>query len=201
VPAAFRPASVTRYSRLVADPSQEITTLLNRWAEGDRNACDQAIERVYQELRRLAAHYLRQENPAHTLQPTALVHELYVRLQEGGAVSWNNRKHFFVVVAGQMRRILVDHARARHSAKRGGDAVRVELRDCHAAKPPRDADVLALDEALQQLAALDPRAASMVELRYFGGFSEVETAELLGISVATLKRDWDFARSWLLTRL
>jgi RNA polymerase sigma factor (TIGR02999 family) len=185
----------------VSGPGDDITTLLNRWAEGDRDAGGEAIERAYADLRRLAAHYLKQESPANTLQPTALVHELYLRLQEGAQVPWGDRKHFFVVAAGQMRRILVDHARARHAGKRGGQDVRVELRDLHGASLPRDSDVLALDEALEQLAKLDARAASIIELRYFGGFSESEAAEVLDISVATLKRDWEFARSWLLTRL
>ena len=185
----------------MGDPTSNITTLLQRWAEGDPGAGDLAIERVYAELRRLAGHYLKQESTGQTLQPTALVHEVYMRLHEGEPVAWNDRKHFFVVAAQQMRRILVDHARARHADKRGGDGLRVELRDFHAASLPRDADLLALDEALAQLASLDARAASIVELRYFGGFTEPETAELLGISVATLKRDWEFARSWLLTRL
>jgi RNA polymerase sigma factor (TIGR02999 family) len=185
----------------VPDAADDITTLLQRWAEGDHAAGGAAIERAYADLRRLAAHYLKQESTGHTLQPTALVHELYLRLQDGAAVPWSDRKHFFVVAAGQMRRILVDHARARHAEKRGGDHVRVELRDLHAASLPRDEELLALDEALAQLAQLDARAASIVELRYFGGFSESEAADVLDISVATLKRDWEFARSWLLTRL
>jgi len=185
----------------VPDPADDITTLLQRWAEGDRLAGGQAIERAYADLRRLAAHYLKQESTGQTLQPTALVHELYLRLQDGASVPWSDRKHFFVVAAGQMRRILVDQARARHAEKRGGGNVRVELRDLHAASMPRDADLLALDESLAQLAELDARAASIVELRYFGGFSGSEAADLLDISVATLKRDWEFARSWLLTRL
>src|SRR5262249_33615333 len=148
-----------------------------------------------------AAHYLKQESTGQTLQPTALVHEVYLRLHEGPAVPWADRKHFFVVAAGQKRPILVDHAPARKTEKRGGGHSRGELRECHASSLPRDNDMLALDEALSKLAELDVRAASVVELRYFGGFSEAETAELLDVSVATLKRDWEFARSWLLTRL
>jgi RNA polymerase sigma factor (TIGR02999 family) len=185
----------------VPEPADDITTLLQRWAEGDPKAGDDAIERAYADLRHLAAHYLRQESTGNTLQPTALVHELYLRLHDGVAVPWTDRKHFFVVAAGQMRRILVDHARARHADKRGGSDLRVELRDFHAASLPRDADLLALDEALARLAQLDARAASVVELRYFGGFSESEAADLLEISIATLKRDWEFSRSWLLTQL
>jgi RNA polymerase sigma factor (TIGR02999 family) len=182
------------------DGPEEITTLLQRWAEGDRNAGDRALERVYTELRRLAAHYLRLERPGHTLQPTALVHEIYLRL-EGRDVRWADRKHFFVVAAGHMRRILVDHARARQADKRGGDEVRVPLRDADRSELPRDADLLALDLALEQLKELDARAAAAVELRFFGGFSEREAASILDISVATLKRDWEFARAWLLARL
>jgi len=185
----------------VPGPADDITTLLHRWADGDRDAVGEAVERAYADLRRLAAHYLKQESSGNTLQPTALVHEVYLRLQEGAQVPWSDRKHFFVVAAGHMRRILVDHARARHAEKRGGRDVRVELRDIHAAIPPRDTDILALDEALEHLAKLDARAASIVELRYVGGFSESEAADVLDISVATLKRDWEFARSWLLTRL
>lgn len=178
----------------------EITTLLQRWAEGDRNAGELALERAYGELRRLAAHYLSLERPGHTLQPTALVHEMYLRIEDS-KLQWNDRKHFFVVVAGQMRRILVDHARARRSEKRGGNDLRVPLAGIDAPHMPRDADLLALDEALDALKDLDERAASVVELRYFGGFSEAEAAAILGISPATLKRDWEFARAWLLKRL
>jgi RNA polymerase sigma factor (TIGR02999 family) len=181
-------------------PADEITTLLHRWAEGDRNAGELALERVYDELRRLAAHYLRQERPDHTLQPTALVHEIYLRL-DGKPIEWSDRKHFFVVVAGQMRRILVDHARARQAEKRGGPGVRVPLQEADRAELPPDAEMLALDQALQELQDLEPRAASVVELRFFGGFSETEAAAILGISTATLKRDWEFARAWLLRRL
>ena len=186
--------------RIVGSAGDEITTLLHRWAEGDRNAGDAAIQRVYRELRDLAAHYLRQERPGHTLQPTVLVHEIYLRLGEK-SVQWNDRKHFFVVVAGQMRRILVDHARARHAEKRGAGVVHVPLREADRVELPRDVGLLAMDEALEAFRDLDPRAASVVELRYFCGFSEPETADILGISVATLKRDWDFARAWLLKRL
>ena len=175
----------------------ELTTLLQRWAGGDRNAGALALERSYGELRRLAAHYLSLERPGHTLQPTALVHEMYLRL-DWSAVAWADRKHFFVVVAGQMRRILVDHARAR-SARPGGG--RVELAEEDRPELPRNSDLLALDEALEVLRGLDERAASVVELRYFAGFTEAEAAEILGVSVATLKRDWEFARAWLLQRL
>ena len=184
----------------VAGAGDQITTLLQRWAERDRNAGDLAVESVYRELRELAAHYLRQERPDHTLQATALVHEIYLRLADN-PIQWNDRKHFFVVAAGQMRRILVDHARARDAEKRGAGGVRVPLQESDRAELPRDADLLAMDEALDVLKQLEPRAAGVVELRFFGGFSELEAAEILGISVATLKRDWEFARAWLLKRL
>jgi RNA polymerase sigma factor (TIGR02999 family) len=177
-------------------PEEEITTLLQRWAQGDRNAADLALDRVYTELRRLAAHYLRMERPDHTLQPTALVHEIYLRL-EGAGIRWADRKHFFVVAASQMRRILVDHARARQAEKRAG-GIRIEA---EGVELPRDVDLVALDLALEELKRLDERAASVVELRYFGGFKEAEAASTLEISVATLKRDWEFARAWLLKKL
>lgn len=184
----------------MAGAEDEITTLLQRWAAGDRNAGDVALERTYRELRLLAAHYLRMERPDHTLQPTALVHEIYLRLADK-RIQWNDRKHFFVVVAGQMRRILVDHARGHQAEKRGAGAARVPLHEADRAELPRDEDVLAMDQALEVLKELEPRAASVVELRYFGGFSESEAADILEISAATLKRDWDFARAWLLKQL
>jgi RNA polymerase sigma factor (TIGR02999 family) len=184
----------------VDSPNRAITTLLQRWAEGDQAAGSAAIEQTYTELRRLAAHYLRLERADHTLQPTALVHEIYLRL-EGKGIQWADRKHFFVVAAGQIRRILVDHARARQAEKRGGPEIRVVLEEADARVLPPDEVVLALDAALEELRQEDERMAAGVELRYFGGFSEQEAAQILGISVATLKRDWSFARAWLLRRL
>jgi len=147
----------------VAGVDDEITTLLQRWADGDRNACDLALERVYGDLRHLDAHYLRNERPDQTLQPTALVHEIYLRLADK-SIQWNDRKHFFVVVAGQMRRILVDHARARQAEKRGADAARVPLDEADHVQLPPAADVMAMDQALEALKELEPRAASVIEL-------------------------------------
>jgi RNA polymerase sigma factor (TIGR02999 family) len=179
---------------------QEITTLLMNWQQGDRIAGDELIGLVYPELRRLAAHYLRPERPGHTLQATALVHELYVRLFAGEPISWENRAHFFAVAAQQLRRILIDHARGVNAAKRGGGQARVTLADVGLA-PAQNIDVLALDEALTRLEQLDPRAAKTVELRFFAGLEEKEAAAVLDVSVATLKRDWNFARAWLVSQL
>jgi RNA polymerase sigma factor (TIGR02999 family) len=153
---------------------------------------------VYPELHRLAAHYLRGERPDHTLQATALVHEVYVHLFGGGAtIGWQNRSHFFAVAARQMRRILVDHARARNAVKGPGHHARLPLDAAIDVGSGPDEDVLALDEALTALARIDSRASEVVELRFFGGLEEREAAHVLGISVATLKRDWVFARAWL----
>jgi RNA polymerase sigma factor (TIGR02999 family) len=157
---------------------------------------------VYVELRRLAASYMRRERRDHTLEPTALIHEAYLRLTTGAEIDWQNRGHFLAVFAQQMRRVLVDHARSSRSAKRGGMLHKHSLTEADAAAAPfGSVDVIALDEALARLAALDPRAAQVVELRYFGGLTEREAAATLQISTATLKRDWDFARTWLLSRL
>jgi RNA polymerase sigma factor (TIGR02999 family) len=181
--------------------THETTTLLIKWRHGDATAADQLIARVYSELRRLAGHYLRSEQPNNTLQPTALVHELYIRLLGSEAVTWQNRAHFFAVAAQQMRRILIDHARARRAEKRGGGALTLSLADISAVAGSPAQDVLVIHEALTKLEALDRRAAHVVELRFFGGLREKEAAEVLGISVATLKRDWEFARVWLMTQL
>jgi RNA polymerase sigma factor (TIGR02999 family) len=184
----------------MARSPHEITTLLVDWKHGNRAAGEQLIEIVYPELRRLAAHYLRPERPDHTLQATALVHELYVRLIAGESVHWEDRAHFFAVAAQQLRRILIDHARGLHAAKRGGGQAKVTMADV-GLTPAQNIDVLALDEALTRLEQLDPRAAKIVELRYFAGLEEKEAAAALGVSLATLKRDWNFARAWLLSQL
>jgi RNA polymerase sigma-70 factor (ECF subfamily) len=179
---------------------QEITTLLIGWRAGDRTAGNELISIVYPELRRLAAHYLRQERADHTLQATALVHELYVRLFASEPVSWENRAHFFAVAAQQLRRILIDHARSVRAAKRGGEFARVTLADIP--QPVQESlDLLALDEALTRLEELDPRVARVVELRFFAGLEEKDAATVLDISVATLKRDWTFAKAWLISQL
>ena len=169
--------------------------------EGGRDALDAVWPEVYAELRRLAAHYVRGERPDLTLQPTALVHEAYVRLLREANTSWQNRAHFCAIAANAMRQILVEQARAHRALKRGGDHVRVTLADEAAAAPGHDPDVEALDEALQALAALEPRQARLVEVRYFGGLTIEEAAEHLGIAPATAKRDWAVARAWLRRRL
>ena len=157
---------------------------------------------LYSELRLLAGHYLRRERPSHTLQPTALVHELYLRLFGASErLAWQNRAHFFAVAAQTLRRILVDHARAHRAEKRGGEHVKVSLTSAEGWAQSRDEDLLAVDEALQELAKLQPRAGQVVELRFFAGLTEEEIAEVLGVSAITVKRDWKFARAWLLSTL
>jgi RNA polymerase sigma factor (TIGR02999 family) len=153
------------------------------------------------ELRRIAASYMRRERADHTLQPTALVNELYLKLLGGATVEWRDRAHFLAVASQQLRRILVDHARQRQSEKRGGGLQATTLVESSAVTPPFEEDLLDLHNALDELAALDPRAARAIELRYFGGLSEKEAAEVLEISVTTLKRDWEAGRAWLVDRL
>jgi RNA polymerase sigma-70 factor (ECF subfamily) len=181
----------------------EITDLLAAWSGGDRAALDRLLPLVYAELRRVAARRLARERAGHTLVPTALVHEAYLRLVEQHSAQWQGRAHFFGVAAELMRRILVDHARARAAAKRGAGQTLVSL---DAAREPRgpgapDVDVLALNAALDRLAELDPRQARIVELRYFGGLSVDETALILDLSPATVKRAWTMARAWLFREL
>ena len=159
------------------------------------------MELVYGELHRLAARQMHRERPGHTLQTTALVHETYLRLCRSEPVDWQDRSHFFAVAAQQLRRVLVDYARRGQSEKRGGGQIKISLADADCPVVDRDERLLAIDEALARLEALDRRAAKVIELRYFGGLSEKEAAEALGISVATLKRDWDFARTWLASQL
>jgi RNA polymerase sigma factor (TIGR02999 family) len=156
---------------------------------------------LYPDLRRLAAHYLRQERPGNTLQPTAPVHELYVKLFAGEPIQWQDRTHFIALAAHQLRRLIIDNARMRHAEKRGGDRVQVPLTVADAAAVPADENLLALDQELNKLEALHARCSRVVELRFFGGLREDEIAEALGISIATVKRDWEFARAWLLSRL
>jgi RNA polymerase sigma factor (TIGR02999 family) len=185
----------------MADP-QRITALLSQWRAGNEQAATELMDVVYAELRRLAASYMRRERHEHTLQPTALVHEAFLRLCGGAPIDWQNRGHFFAVFAQQMRRVLVDHARSVGSAKRWGGLEKHSLTGVNVdGAGLASIDVLALDEALERLAALDPRAAQVVELRYFGGLTEREAADTLEISTATIKRDWDFARTWLLSQL
>jgi RNA polymerase sigma factor (TIGR02999 family) len=178
-----------------------VTQLLVAWTNGNRAALEELIPVVYPELRRIAGRYLRRERLGHTLQPTALVHEAYVKLIDQDRAQWQNRAQFFGVAAQLMRRILVDHARERAADKRGGGVRPVTLVDAMAASPDRGIDVLALDEALERLTALYPEQGRLVELRYFGGLTIEETGEVLGISPATVKRQWTVARAWLLANL
>jgi RNA polymerase sigma factor (TIGR02999 family) len=182
-------------------PKSSITELLIAWSEGRRDALDEMLPLVYGELRQLASRYLRREPDAHTLQPTALVHEAFVRLVDQRRVRWKNRAHFYGVAAQVMRRILVDHARARKAGKRGKGWDRVPLVEDAAASPGADVDVLALDDALTRLGAFDPQQARIVELRYFGGLTIDETALAIGISPATVVREWTIAKAWLRNEL
>lgn len=179
----------------------ELTRLLKAWSEGDPAAGEELLPLVYDELRRQAARHLRRERSDHTLRPTALVHEAYLRLAGQKRAQWESRGQFFAVAAQVMRRVLVDHARERAAAKRLGGRLRVELEEGLAIELPPDADVLAVDEALRELAVLDPRRARLVELRFFGGLTGEETAAALGVSEATVTREWRLARAWLFRRL
>jgi len=178
-------------------PAHQVTELLVRWREGDRRALDELMPLVYEELRRLAAHYMRGERPGHTLQTSALVNEAYLRLAGHEEIEWQNRAHFFAVAAQAMRRILVDHARRRGNLKRGGGAHKVNLDQAMIVSGERAAEVVALDDALARLAEIAPRKSRLVELRFFGGLSVEETAEVLGVSPGTVMRDWTFAKAWL----
>jgi len=183
---------------VVGDPlSHNISHLLNEWNAGDERALDTLTPLVYEELRLQAARYLRRERPGHTLQTTALIHEAYLRLIDAKDVNWQSRAHFFAVAANLMRRILVDHARRRDAEKRGGSHLRVQLDEALAVANETDVDLLAIDEALDRLAAIDPQQARVVELRFFSGLSVDETAAALGVSPKTVKRDWSVARAWL----
>jgi RNA polymerase sigma-70 factor, ECF subfamily len=182
-------------------PPQQITERLSAWSSGDAAALDDVISALYHELRRMADRYLRQESSDHTLQPTALVHEAYLRLVDQTRVNWQNRAHFFGVAARMMRRILVDHARSKHRDKRGGAATKLPLDEALNLSQGRAADLVALDDALESLAALDERKSRVVELRYFGGLSVEETARVLGVSPQTVLRDWKLAKAWLYQRI
>jgi RNA polymerase sigma factor (TIGR02999 family) len=180
-------------------PDGEITQLLARMAGGDRQAEDQLIPLIYEQLRALAAHFLRGELPNHSLQATALVHEAYLRLAGIGDIAWRNRTHFFALAARTMRRILVDHARNVNAGKRRG--VKVSLESAIVYSDEQSGELLELDEALDRLAEWDPRQARVVELRFFAGLSEEEAAEVLGVSQRTVKRDWKMAKAWLYGQL
>jgi RNA polymerase sigma factor (TIGR02999 family) len=186
-------------------PQEDVTTLLRAWSHGDAEAADRLVPLVYEELRRQAARSLRRERPEHTLRPTALVHEAYLRLADQRDPAWQNRAQFFAVAAQAMRRILVDHARRRRAGKRGRSWRRVSLDEVaergQAAIGPPDLDLLALEEALTELANLAPEKARLVELRFFGGLNLDDTAAVLGVSPSTVSRDWRLARAWLFRRL
>lgn len=177
--------------------STQVTQLLARWSDGDADAREALIPLVYDELRRVARNALSRQRPGHTLGSTALVHEAYMRLVGRTSVHFENRAHFFAVASHLMRRILVDHARKHNAAKRGGDNVTLVLDNVVALPDTRDVDLSALDDALTKLASLDERQASIVEMRFFGGLSIDETSHVLGISPATVKREWATARTWL----
>lgn len=178
-----------------------VTVLLDRWRLGDREASNQLMELVYGELHRIAAREMRREHGEHTLQTTAVVHEAYLRICRSEPIDWKDRAHFYAVAAQQLRRVLVDHARRVNSGKRGGGVLKLSLWESDSPGIGIDERVLIVNEALTRLETLDPRAAKVVELRYFGGLTEAEAAEALHVSVATLKRDWEFARTWLAGQL
>jgi len=179
----------------------DITVLLAASSVGDRRAMDQLMPLVYDELRRLAQSYLRKERPGHTLQGTALVHEAYLRLIDQKQVKWQNRAHFFAMASQMIRRILVDHARGHRAAKRGDGAHKLSLDEAMGISGKTDLDLLALDDALNDLARLDPAQSRIVELRFFGGLSIEETAEVAGLSTATVNREWSAARAWLFRQM
>ena len=178
-----------------------VSRMLRAWGGGDLQARDELVPLVYRELRQRAGAYLRRERPDHTLQPTALVHEAYLRLMGQERVRWQNRAQFFGVAAQMMRRILVDHARAHRAAKRPGADLKVVLNDRIGVTEPRDCELLLLDQALDELSGIDPRQGRIVELRYFGGLSEQEVAAVLSLSRATVTRERQTARAWLFRRL
>lgn len=169
--------------------------------EGDRAAAEQAASRIYGELHRIASREMRRERPGHTLQTTALIHEAFVRLSASGSLEIQSRGHFMAVASQQMRRILVDHARSAGAQRRGGGAVQIDLDAVQGGADGRSLDLLLLDESLAELESIDPRAAKVIELRYFGGYTDKEVVDALAVSLATVRRDWEFARSWLFRRM
>ena len=185
----------------MAESKGEITGLLARWRDGDENALAELTPLIYRELHRLAHRYLQSERTGHTLQSTELVHEAYLRLVDSEPQPWQSRTHFFAVAASIIRHILVDYARARLTAKRGEGACLLSLDEAILSSEPRGVDLIALDDALLSLSMLDPRQSRVVELRFFGGLSIEETAEVLGISSATVKREWVLAKSWIFLQI
>jgi len=181
----------------MAPGSAEVTGLLRAWSDGDHTALEQLAAVVYRELHLMARRYMKSERPGHTLQTTALVNEVYLRLVDVKNVDWQHRAQFFAISAQMMRRILVDAARARGSQKRGGGAAKLDFDETAVVSPEPDASVVELDEALEAFSKAAPRQAKVVELRYFGGLSEEQTAEVLNVSERSVRRDWQFARAWL----
>jgi RNA polymerase sigma factor (TIGR02999 family) len=179
----------------------DLTVLLKQMQRGDRDAGEQAVALVYRELHRIASRELRGERAGHLLQTTALIHEAYARLIGAESLEIQNRSHFFAVASQQMRRILVDYARSRNAQRRGGGAVDIGLDGLQVGAEFRGIDLLMLDEALKELERIDARSALVVELRFFGGYTDQEVVEVLGVSLATVRRDWEFARSWLFNRM
>lgn len=186
---------------MVFSPDNDVTRLLEAWSEGKQEAFDELMPLVYEELRRMAKNYMNSQPSGHTLQTTALIHEAYLKLADQREKRWQNRAHFFAVAAQSMRHILVDHARSHQTQKRGGETQIISLEDVAYISNERADEIVALDEALQNLSALDERKGRVVELRYFGGLSVEETAEVLKISQETVMRDWRFAKTWLLREL
>jgi RNA polymerase sigma factor (TIGR02999 family) len=181
--------------------THEVTQLLLAWSDGDKTALDKLTPLVYEELRRMAHRYMSRERPGHTMQTTALVNEAYLRLVNRENVHWQNRAHFFAIAAELMRSILVDHARSHAYQKRGGGARKIELDEAMVVSQERAAEVVALDDALKSLAGIDPQQSRVVELRFFGGLTIEETAEVLHLSPATIKREWSTAKAWLYREL
>ena len=184
-----------------ADETGDLTLLLNRMQNGDRAAGEEAASRIYGELHRIASREMSRERPGHTLQTTALVNEAYLRLAAGGSLEIQSRGHFWAVASQQMRHILVDYARSAGAQRRGGGALQIDLDEVQAGTEGRSLDLLLLDESLSELERIEPRAAKVVELRYFGGYTDKEVVEVLGVSLATVRRDWEYARSWLFRRM
>jgi RNA polymerase sigma factor (TIGR02999 family) len=185
----------------LATGENEVTQLLQRWSHGNRDALADLLPLVYDELRRLAASYMRFESPGHTLQPTAVVHEAYMRLIQQREVHWKSRAHFFGIAARMIRRILVDHVRATRAQKRGSGFAALSLDEALGVGEQKSWEIIALDDALKTLAQLDPQQAKIVELRFFAGLSIDETAAIVGVSPATVKRDWVSAKAWLFRQL
>jgi RNA polymerase sigma-70 factor, ECF subfamily len=187
--------------QVAASPTHEVTQLLKAWSSGDENALERLTPLVYEHLHRVAQHYMAGQRAGHTLQTTALVNEVYLRLVDCGQVHWQDRAHFFAVSAQLMRRILIDFARSRGYQKRGGGLVHISLDDAPSVRSEPDPNIVALDDALKELAKVDSRKSRVVELRFFGGLSVEETAEVLRISTETVGRDWKLAKMWLLQEL